>query len=78
MPETHAEYTRGSSQTENTLIIQYFSLGEQITRSISHLEYPHTFTYRVMIGVNKVSMIREPAEAKHDQNYNEHLGQLKI
>ena len=34
--------------------------------------------YHVVVGVEEVGMIGKPAEPKHDQHNDEHLGQLKI
>ena len=34
--------------------------------------------YHMVVGVEEVGMIRKPAEAKHNQHNDEHLGQLKM
>ena len=32
----------------------------------------------MVVGVEEVGMVRKPAESKHNQHNDEHLGQLKI
>ena len=34
--------------------------------------------YHMVVGVEEVGMIGKPAEAKHNQHNDEHLGQLKM
>ena len=34
--------------------------------------------YHMVVGVEEVCMIGKPAEAKHNQHNDEHLGQLKM
>ena len=32
---------------------------------------------RVVVGVDEVGVVGQPADAEHDQDHDEHLGQLK-
>ena len=58
-------------------MLSVFIVHHRLNKMNNRFKVSRQLDYRVVVGVDEVSVVWKPADSEHDQNYDEHFGQLK-